>query len=287
MNYRHAFHAGNHADCLKHALLVAILARLARKATPFAVLDTHAGPGAAALDGPEACRTGEWRAGIGRLLDATPLPPPLASTLAALRQAGLGRPGESAERRYPGSPLIVASLLRVQDRLIATELRAEDASSLRATLAPFPNAAVHRRDGYESVRALLPFAPPHRRGLVLIDPPYERDDDWERAATAMALARRRVPGATVAVWYPIKGRAASRAFHASLVDHGIRDLRCYELLLRDPVDASRLDGSGLAVAAAPFGLDEEAHAILAALRDVLAPDSGSTRAEILADEEGR
>ena len=276
MNYRHAFHAGNHADCLKHALLVAILRRLRRKQTPFAMLDTHAGPGAVALDGPEASRTGEWRGGIG-VVDAD-TPAALAPFLDALRNAGFDR------RRYPGSPLIAASLLRPEDRLVANELHEADAAALRGSLAAFPNVAVHRRDGYESVRALLPFPAPHRRGLVLIDPPYEQHDDWTRAAAAMSIARRRVPGATVAVWYPIKGRAASRAFHTRLVEAGIRDLHCCELLLREPIDASRLDGSGLVIAAPPFGLADEARGILAALRDRLSPSEGACRIEVLADE---
>lgn len=276
MNYRHAFHAGNHADCLKHALLVALLDHLRRKETPFFVLDTHAGPGLAALDGPEASRTAEWRDGIGRL--APDPPPALLAFLAALRDAG------HDGRHYPGSPLIALARLRPADRLIAAELHPDDASSLRRALQPFPNAAAHGRDGYEAVRALLPLEGPHRRGLVLVDPPYESADDWDRAAGAVATARRRVAGAAVAVWYPLKGRAASRRFHALLADGGVRDLLLVELTLRDPTNRTRLDGSALVVAAPPFGFADDARPIVAALRDRLAPADGAFRVETLVDE---
>ncbi len=274
MNYRHAFHAGNHADCLKHAMLVAILHRLRRKETPFLVLDSHAGTGRTALDGPDAARTGEWRDGIGRLTGDTPAP--LAPLLAALGAAGFDG------RLYPGSPLIAAALLRPGDRLIACELHDQDADALRSNLAG-TGAAVHRRDGYEAVHALLPPPSPHRRGLVLLDPPFEASDDWDRLAAAVATARRRFPGGVVAGWYPIKGRAAARAFHARLADRGIRDLHCFELLLREPVDAGRLDGSGLVVAAPPWGFADAAAPILGALRDRLAP-TGAFRIEVLAGE---
>ena len=250
MNYRHAFHAGNFADCVKHALLVAWLRLLRRKPAPFAVLDTHAGAGRFALDGSEAMRTGEWRDGIGRLL--ADVPAALADYVGLVRAAGL----------YPGSPVIVQALLRPQDRLIASELHAGEAEALRGVLAGDARCAVHRRDGYEAIGALLP---PRAagRGLVLIDPPFERADEFERLAAGVRQARTRFPAGGVLAWYPIKGRAASRAFHASLA--GLRDLLAFEFCLRAPVDASRLNGCGLVAAGAPFGLQDEAPALLSAL----------------------
>jgi len=162
VNYRHAFHAGNVADCMKHALLVWLLRAMARKPAPFAVLDTHAGAGAYDLAGGEAQRTGEATGGIMRLLDNPP--PALADYVAVVRQAGL----------YPGSPLLVRTLLREHDRLICCELHPEEYGKLRRRTARDRRISVHQRDGYAALGALLP--PAERRGLVLIDPPYEAEE---------------------------------------------------------------------------------------------------------------
>ena len=253
MNYCHSFHAGNFADVVKHALLLAILEKLRRKEAAFLVLDTHAGPGATALDGAEASRTGEWRGGIGRLL-ADP-PEVLRPYVAAVTR-------EAA--RYPGSPLLVRAALRGQDRLVACELHPADVAALRANLAGDRRCAVHHRDGYAAIRALLP---PRgiRRGLVLIDPPFEAPDEWETLAAAIAAARERFPAGIVAAWYPIKGRAAARGLGDTLVAAGLRDLVAYEFLLRPPLDATRLNGCGVLVANNPFGLEQDAAALLAGL----------------------
>ncbi|MBE7212130.1 MAG: 23S rRNA (adenine(2030)-N(6))-methyltransferase RlmJ, partial [Gluconacetobacter diazotrophicus] len=259
MNYRHAFHAGNVADCVKHALLLVLLDALRRKPAPFAVLDTHAGIGAYDLSGSEATRTGEWRDGIGRLLDAPP-DPVLVPFLDAVRAFG-------APSRYPGSPSLIRAMLRPQDRLSCCELHPDDAATLRRTLRGDPRVSVHHRDGYEAVRALLPPADNIRRGLVLLDPPFERDDEWDRLRVAMLSARRRFNTAIVAAWYPIKSRAPSRAFLDALADAAPPDLVSAELLLRPPTDPARLNGAGLAVIAAPWGFAEEAAAILRALAE--------------------
>ncbi len=250
MNYRHAYHAGNFADCVKHALLIAWLRLLARKEAPVVVLDTHAGAGRFALDGTEAARTGEWLGGIGRLLTDTP--EELAEYVGLVRSVGL----------YPGSPSIVRALLRPQDRLMACELHPEDVTSLRGLLAGDGRCAVHHRDGYEAIGALLP-PRDARRGLVLIDPPFEAEGEFERLAAGIRLARGRFATGGVLAWYPIKGRAPSRAFHASLA--GLRDVMCFELCLRAPLDAARLNGCGLVAVAPPFGLEAEAPALLSAL----------------------
>ncbi len=279
MNYRHSFHAGNFGDVVKHALLLAMLEKLRGKEAGFLVLDTHAGAGATALDGADASRTGEWRAGIGRLLAHTPAA--LAPYVAAVRAAGL-----DPDRRYPGSPLLVRAALRAQDRLVACELHPEDAAALRANLAGDRRCAVHHRDGYAAIHALLP---PRdiRRGLVLIDPPFEELDEWERLAAAIARAREKFPAAIAAAWYPIKGRAPSRALGDMLVAAGLRDLVAYELLLRPPLDAARLNGCGVLVANNPFGLERDAAALLAGIAARLGdPDAPppSWRIERLAGE---
>lgn len=256
MNYRHAFHAGNFADCMKHALLVWLLRALARKPAPFQVLDTHAGIGRYSLDSEEAQRTGEWRAGIGRLLDIRE--GPLADYVALVR----------AEGGYPGSPALAAALLREQDRLSLVELHEADHATLRAGFRRDVRVATHRRDAWEAVRALTPFA--GKRGLVLMDPPFEQPGEYERLTAAITEVNRRARGLVQAAWYPVKGRAPVRAFHTALAQSGVRDILAAELHLREPTDAARLNGSGLIVVNPPFGFEAAAEDILAALHARLA-----------------
>ncbi len=253
MNYRHAFHAGNFADCAKHALLVWLLRALARKDAPFAVLDTHAGIGRYDLAAGEAARTGEWRDGVARLLDLED--GLLADYLGLVRAEGAAR--------YPGSPTLAQALLRPQDRLALVELHAADHAALKRAFAGDRRVGVHRRDGWEAARALTPF--PERRGLVLIDPPFEQQGEFERLAAALREVQRRARGHVQAAWYPIKHRAPVRAFHTALREGGVRDVLAAELWLREPTDPSRLNGCGLAVVSAPFGFEAAAEAILAAL----------------------
>ena len=261
MNYRHAFHAGNAADCLKHALLVWLLGAMARKPAPFLVLDTHAGAGAYDLAGEMASRTGEWRQGIGRLQATRPAA--LSPFLDAVASAA--PPG-----RYPGSPMLARALLRPHDRLVCCELHVQEHAALRAGMdsaGTGPSVAVHHRDGYAALRAFLP--PPERRALVLIDPPFEAPDEFDRLAKAIAAARARFAPCVLAAWYPIKGRAPVRRFHDRLREAGLRDLVAAELWLREPTDAARLNGSGLLVATPPWRFEAEAAPILDALLEGL------------------
>ncbi len=255
MNYRHAFHAGNFADCLKHALVVWLLRAMQRKATPLRVLDTHAGIGQYDLSAPEAQRTGEWLGGIGRLLDG-PEEPALADYLALVRAAG-------APALYPGSPALVRALLRPGDHLLACELHPEDHALLRARFRGDAQVAVHLRDAWEALRALTPF--PEKRGLVLVDPPFEQEGEFDRMAAGVALVNHRFRAAVQACWYPIKHRAPVRAFHAALKDSGVRDIVAAELWLREPTDPTRLNGCGLLVVNPPWQFEAEGGAMLAAL----------------------
>ncbi|HET8996371.1 MAG TPA: 23S rRNA (adenine(2030)-N(6))-methyltransferase RlmJ [Acetobacteraceae bacterium] len=269
MNYRHAFHAGNFADCMKHALLLWLIEALQQKPAPIFVLDTHAGAGAYDLDAAEAQRTGEWRSGIGRLLDSPPLA--LAPYVRLVRRLGL----------YPGSPALIRAVLRPDDRLACCELHPEDAFELRRRFARDKQVAVHRRDGWEALGALLP--PKERRGLVLIDPPFEDPQEFSRLAQALAAAQARFPSGVFAAWYPVKHRAPVRGFHAMLQQSGIPDVVVAELLLREPVDPTRLNGCGLAVINPPFRFELAAPGILAALLDRLCPnpqDGGTTVARL-------
>lgn len=254
MNYRHAFHAGNFADCLKHALLLALLDGLRAKPKPFAVLDSHAGIGTYDLAAPEPQRSGEWREGIARVMAGAD--PALAAYRAAVEDGGW--PG-----CYPGSPALVRARLRPGDRLILCELHPEDHAVLKRRFRGDPQVAVHRRDAWEAVVALTPF--PERRGLVLLDPPFEQPGEFERLAAALGLLRRRFRAAVLAAWYPIKHRAPVRAFHTALREGAVADCLACELALREPTDPARLNGCGLLVANPPFGFEARAAAILQAL----------------------
>ncbi|WP_237217562.1 23S rRNA (adenine(2030)-N(6))-methyltransferase RlmJ [Falsiroseomonas oryziterrae] len=258
MNYRHAFHAGNFADVVKHALLVALLRGLSTKDKPFRVLDTHAGIGGYDLAAPEPQRTGEWRDGVGRVADSGD--PALADYLEQVRAAGF--PGS-----YPGSPALIRALLRPADNLVLCELHPEDHATLRARFRGDSQVAVHRRDAYEALTALTPF--PERRGLVLIDPPFEQEGEFDRLATGIAMLRHRFRAAVVAAWYPIKHRAPVRAFHAALREARVADCIACELALREPTDPARLNGCGVLVANAPFGFEARATEILSALLPLL------------------
>ncbi len=258
MNYRHAFHAGNHGDCLKHALLLLLLDALRRKHTPFAVLDTHAGRGRYDLSAEEAQRTGEWRRGAGRLLGVTE--GPLAAFVAALH-------AQDFPRSYPGSPALIRAALRPQDRLIAVELHPEDHAALRAEFARDTQVAVHRRDGYGAIRAFTPFH--EKRGLIFIDPPFEAEDESARLIAAIVEAHRRFRTGIIAAWYPIKHRAPVREFHTALIEAGLRDMVAAEIFLREPTDPQRLNGSGLLIVNPPWQFEAQAAPILAALLDRL------------------
>jgi 23S rRNA (adenine2030-N6)-methyltransferase len=272
MNYRHVFHAGNFADCMKHALLVWLLRAMARKPAGFAVLDTHAGLGRYDLASDEASRTGEWRAGIARLLEDPPLA--LADYLGVVTACGL----------YPGSPSIARHLLRPVDRLICCELHPDDHAVLRATYHADPLVSVHHRDGWEAMGALLP--PAARRGLVLIDPPYEAPDEAARLLAGLRLGLQRFATGVFAAWYPIKHLAPVRRLHQAVRDAGLRDVIDAQLWLREPLDAARLNGCGLLVINPPFRFAAEAPAILHALLDRLGTGEPGAGCQItrLADE---
>lgn len=236
---------------MKHALLVWLVRALARKEAPFLVLDTHAGAGRTDLAAGPAERTGEWRSGIGRLLDEPP--DAVADFIGLVRSLGL----------YPGSPALIRALLRPGDRLACCELHPEDALALRRLFARDRQVGVHHRDGWEALRALLP--PPERRALALIDPPYEAAGEFDRLASGLRAAQARFPAGVYAAWYPIKHRAPVRAFHAVLRDSGIRNAVAAEFFLREPLDPARLNGSGLVVVNPPWRFEAEAGPILDAL----------------------
>jgi 23S rRNA (adenine2030-N6)-methyltransferase len=264
MNYRHAYHAGNFADVAKHLALVGVLTHLKKKETPFAVIDSHAGRGLYDLAGSEAERTGEALAGIARLHDFTGDGSPLLKAYLDVAR-GWG------ETRYPGSPLIVARLLRPQDRLVAIEKHPEEAAALKKALQPYPRARAVSGNGYEQLAALLP--PPERRGVVLIDPPYESETDFADAARAATLAVKRFATGLLLLWFPIKAKAEANAFCGEVIAAGVSKALRIDIAIDVPArdGKERLSSAGLLVVNPPYGFDGE----MARALDTMAPQLGS------------
>ncbi len=268
MNYRHAFHAGNHGDVLKHAVLMLCLEHLRRKPTPFAVLDTHAGAGIYDLEGEAAARGGEWRGGIGRLWGAPP-PPGLGPLLEAVR--AINR--DSGQRFYPGSPALIASLLRAGDRLAACELHPEEEALLRTHFLNDPRVQVHARDGWDALTALLP--PPERRGLVLIDPPYEAPGELERAPAAIAKALSRFGHGVVLWWRPLKSASSVAAADGELLARTNAPMLRADLAVSAPDASTRLAASSVLLVNPPFGLEAALTSLLPPLRERLEAGPGA------------
>ncbi|MCA3262463.1 MAG: 23S rRNA (adenine(2030)-N(6))-methyltransferase RlmJ [Telmatospirillum sp.] len=251
MNYRHAFHAGNFADLAKHAALGLLVRHLAEKPKGFCVLDTHAGLGEYDLLADAASRTGEWQGGIGRVFGAGEPPASLAPYLDAVNALN----SDGVLRWYPGSPRLIKSLLRPQDRLIACELHPQDAATLQRTFARERGVEIRAQDGYQALASLWP--PRERRGLALIDPPFERTDEFAALEEALRGAHRRFATGTLAAWYPIKGRAPVDAFLAAVGDGRIRRVSVAEFMRQPPDDPKRFNGSGLVIVNAPWQFDEK------------------------------
>ncbi len=263
MNYRHAFHAGNHADVLKHAVLLFCLDSLKRKETPFAVLDTHAGRGLYDLAGDEAQRSPEWQDGVSRLW-SWPEPPPLvARYLDAVRSFNQ----DGALRTYPGSPALVTTQLRADDVLMACELHPEEHAALRRSLPRQANVQVHARDGWEALSALLP--PPQRRGLVLIDPPYEAPDELNISARAIGGALKRFGHGTYLWWRPLKDERLLTAADDEVRAQGAKEILRADLWTASPTREGRLVGSSVALINPPFGLNAALQEALPFLAEAL------------------
>ncbi len=290
MNYRHAFHAGNFADVVKHAALARILVHLAAKPTPFRVLDTHAGIGLYDLSGDPAERTGEWRDGIGRVL-AAPFPAPVAALLepwlaAVARVNGLTSPDHLTPERlavYPGSPLVIRAGLRPGDHAVVTELHPADAATLADLFAGDARLKVVELDGWLALKSFLPFK--ERRGAVVIDPPFEQPGEFDRLTRGLVAATRRFAGGIYLIWHPIKDRADLARWHADLVATGIRRILAVDFA----VAASRADGPlvacGLTIVNPPWKLAEELSLLLPALVERLAIGPGAAaRVEWLVPE---
>lgn len=268
MNYRHAYHAGNFADVFKHTALVALLETFKSKPTPFCYLDTHAGRGSYDLGGEEALKTGEAADGIQRLLGATNLPASVRRYVELVRSLN-EQDDPNTLSRYPGSPLLADLMLRENDRAILCELQADEAHALRTLFRHRHTFHVHQRDGYEALRGLLP--PMEKRGLVLIDPPFEaQEGEFRHIETALEHALTRWPTGRYAAWYPIKLRHHITPFHRWLKRHASGKALVAEFLLHPDNSGLRLNGCGLAIINPPWQFELTLEEILDALCEHLA-----------------
>ncbi len=261
MNYRHAYHAGNHADVLKHAVLAKVIERLGAKDKPFAVLDAHAGAGAYDLQSEEAGKTGEWLGGIGRMEE--PFSSGVEAVLAPYRQAVAGLNQAGGNRYYPGSPDIALQLLRGTDRLIANELHPEEADILAMNYHGEKRLVITQVDALAAVKQQLPFK--ERRGLVLIDPPYEVKDEAAKVCRLLAEAVRRFETGVVIIWYPITTEEFVDGLITGIAGLGIGNLLRAELRVKNTHQQSGLSGSGLIIRNPPFGLEEDVRILMPAL----------------------
>ncbi|WP_336485808.1 23S rRNA (adenine(2030)-N(6))-methyltransferase RlmJ [Methylobacterium nigriterrae] len=277
MNYRHAFHAGNFADVLKHLVLARVLAHLGLKPAPFRAIDAFAGLGFYDLAGDEAGRTGEWEGGWGRLDE--PFPGEIEALLAPYRAAVASVRARHGASVYPGSPALIREALRPGDQGVFVELHPADAASLRARYNADPRTKVLHLDGWTALSSLIP--PPERRGLVLIDPPYEVPGEIERLGTRLARAVAKWPTGIFLAWYPVKDLAAVDRMVADL-DRALKRPALRLDLLIDRPDPARLAGTGLVVVNPPWRLAEEAGLFLPALAERLArADYAAIRCEAL------
>src|SRR5512139_1241952 len=283
MNYRHAYHAGNFADVLKHVVLMMLIEHLKKKPAPFFYLDTHAGRGLYDLSDAQAQRSGEYKNGIGRVLDApaSTLPPEVAAYADLVRQSA-GK-GHSAITAYPGSPLIVDRLRRPGDRLVLMETQPREAAALEAAMGRERLVSIEEGDGYAALKAHLP--PREKRGLVLIDPPYESDLEFDRVLAGIELAHERWPTGTYCIWYPLTDRAGPVRFHRELERSGIRKVLDVQLSVL-PVDTQLgMAGAGLVIVNPPWLLEERLGELLPKLHALLSPEGlGGTRVQWLVPE---
>ena len=277
MNYRHAFHAGNHADVFKHLVLSRIFALLSRKEAPFAYLDSHAGIGLYDLAGDQASRTGEWQQGIERIWNAEGRPVLLDDYLGVIRSLN----SDDELRYYPGSPELARQLSREQDRLQLNEKHPEDGRLLKDNMAD-ERVVVHLGEGWHVPRALMPTR--EKRVVLLIDPPFEQADELSRCVTALKEALGRMRQTIGVIWYPIKDERQLKRFYQDLSRSGAPKLLRAELYVHPADDAQRLNGSGLAISNPPWGLEEELRELLPWLAKQLAQSEGGWRLDWLIEE---
>ncbi|HDR1051842.1 TPA: 23S rRNA (adenine(2030)-N(6))-methyltransferase RlmJ [Pasteurella multocida] len=267
LSYRHSFHAGNHADVLKHLVLMLIIENLQQKEKGFYYLDTHAGVGRYRLFSEEAEKTTEFEQGIARLWQRDDLPEEVARYIKLIKQVNYGG---KALRYYAGSPLIAAKMLRPQDRALLTELHPSDFPLLRNNFKEFDNVTTKRDNGFQQLKATLP--PKERRGLVLIDPPYELKEDYDLVVNAIEEGYKRFATGIYAIWYPVVLRQQTKRILKGLEKTGIRKILQIELAVRPDSDQRGMTASGMIVINPPWTLTQQMQNILPYLTNVLVPE---------------
>ena len=271
LSYRHAYHAGNHADVLKHLILLQIAQYMGEKPAPFWIIDTHAGAGRYALDSAHASKLAEWRDGVGRLWDASGLPPAAADYLDFVRM--LNPDGQL--KHYPGSPWLARQLLRESDRLRLYEMHSSDSKLLQECFrGAGRQVSITEGDGFAGLKALLP--PPPRRALVLIDPSYETRDDYANVIKGLQEAMKRFPTGTYALWYPMLIKPESRQLPERLKRLGAANWLNATLEVKAaPRDGFGMYGSGMFIINPPWTLEKTLHETLPPLAALLAQGSGA------------
>lgn len=274
LSYQHDYHAGNHADVLKHSVLALLIEALKRKDAPFRVIDSHAGSGVYDLTSKMAQHGREFESGAALVMSAADSPACIRPYLSVLRQLN----GDDALRYYPGSPQLARSLLREQDELELFELHPQAAAALRARYRGDRRVHIHDRDGFEGVVAALP--PPERRGIALIDPSYEQKEEFTRVGEVVAACHRRFASGVYVVWYPLIRHRGPDILIDAFRQLQLPQLFHVELEVAPTSDALR--GSGLLIANLPYEVDDELAALLPWLERTLSRGArGSTRAEWL------
>jgi 23S rRNA (adenine2030-N6)-methyltransferase len=279
VNYSHEFHAGNFADVFKHAVLCRVLHYLRGKPAAFRVIDTHAGAGVYDLTGEKSIRGGEWQSGIGKLM-AAQTSEAVAKLLSPYLEVVRALNERDQLRVYPGSPALARAWLRPQDRLLACELEPKTAAALRRNLRGDVRIKTLAVDGWTALNAYVP--PKERRGLVLVDPPFEAKNDFSRLASGLAAAHRKWATGVYVLWYPIKGRGEADAFAKRLRRLAINQVLRAEMLVAPLSNPSRLNGAGMVIVNPPWTLENELCVLLPALASILGEGSGKFRLDWLA-----
>lgn len=280
LSYRHSFHAGNHADVVKHIVEMLIIENLTQKEKGFYYLDTHSGVGRYRLFSQESEKTAEFEEGIARLWHRDDLPEEVQRYVDLIKKLNYG--GKEL-RYYAGSPLIAAQMLRPQDRGLLVELHPTDFPLLRNNFKEFKNISVKRDDGFQQVKATLP--PKERRGLVLMDPPYEMKEDYDLVVNAIVEGYKRFATGIYAVWYPVVLRQQSKRIVKGLEASGIRKILQIELAVRPDSDQRGMTASGMIVINPPWQLEAQMKKILPYLTNVLVPEgTGSWSVNWIAPE---
>jgi 23S rRNA (adenine2030-N6)-methyltransferase len=279
LSYRHAFHAGNFADVLKHVILIQLLEYLSKKDPPFCCIDTHAGAGDYLLDSGYALKNSEFENGIGKLWQHPDLPDVVASYVELIKRAN----NNGKMTHYLGSPLIIQQLLRNQDRLFLYELHSTEVDLLTTAIGRDKRVKVFHADGLKNSVGLLP--PQERRGLILIDPSYELKTDYIEVANALCAMHKRFATGTYALWYPVVDRRRNQALERALQTSGIKNVQLFELGIAADTDEHGMTASGLIIVNPPWTLTAQMQTVLPWLAEVLGNNgAGSYRIQTLVAE---